>query len=367
MAGEPGTDLLAISWRIPAAVPNRISSGNQDVVIEIELPHQDIIPPARGYKYVKTRNTIDSIPRPRRGDQATLRRRHRPGCPTHTAWSLRSHHQWDRRRRRVQWPSNNDRQSDRPRGTPAPPQRDDWARALYRTRTRQSRPSGLPQTPQCTRLTQPLWLGSSRAVHRIRFVPIPLYGQPRCRGHSGQPTQPPQTVAHRVRAPDPRVVRRDGGRGMEHDTVQGRRSWCRRHKQESLFGGVCLIQAKRYTGVVGLEAVHALTGVMTDHNATTGVLVTTSWFGRASEEFARRNRITLINGAELKHLIMENLHLDVLPGTSPPRQRQHSPRANWGDDRETQSVRRCQAARRPARKLDRCSPLTTTAAVSRAT
>jgi restriction system protein len=46
------------------------------------------------------------------------------------------------------------------------------------------------------------------------------------------------------------------------------------------FGGVCLIQAKRYTGVVGLEAVHALTGVMADHNATTGVLVTTSWFGR---------------------------------------------------------------------------------------
>jgi restriction system protein len=39
---------------------------------------------------------------------------------------------------------------------------------------------------------------------------------------------------------------------------------------------VCLIQAKRYTSVVGLESVHALTGVMTDHNATTGVLVTTS-------------------------------------------------------------------------------------------
>ena len=38
-----------------------------------------------------------------------------------------------------------------------------------------------------------------------------------------------------------------------------------------------------------------------DHNATTGVLVTTSWFGRASEQFANRNRITLINGAELNN------------------------------------------------------------------
>jgi restriction system protein len=63
------------------------------------------------------------------------------------------------------------------------------------------------------------------------------------------------------------------------------------------FGGVCLIQAKRWTGLVGLESVHALTGVMADHNATTGVLVTTSWFGRASEQFAKRNRITLINSS----------------------------------------------------------------------
>jgi restriction endonuclease Mrr len=33
---------------------------------------------------------------------------------------------------------------------------------------------------------------------------------------------------------------------------------------------MCLIQAKRWTGLVGLESVHALTGVMADHNATTG-------------------------------------------------------------------------------------------------
>ncbi len=85
------------------------------------------------------------------------------------------------------------------------------------------------------------------------------------------------------------------------------------------FGGVCFIQAKRWTNLVGLESVHALTGVMSDHNATTGVLVTTSWFGRASEQFAQRNRITLINGAELKSLIKQHLHMDVIPGTTPPR------------------------------------------------
>ena len=96
------------------------------------------------------------------------------------------------------------------------------------------------------------------------------------------------------------------------------------------FGGVCLIQAKRWAGLVGLESVHALTGVMADHNATTGVLVTTSWFGRASEEFAQRNRITLINGAELKHLIKEKLDIDVIPGTSPPRRLRPSDNAQTG-------------------------------------
>lgn len=96
------------------------------------------------------------------------------------------------------------------------------------------------------------------------------------------------------------------------------------------FGGVCLIQAKRWSGLVGLESVHALTGVMADHNATTGVLVTTSWFGRASEEFAKRNRITLINGAELKHLVKEHLNIDVIPGTSPPRRLGASDNAQTG-------------------------------------
>nr|WP_218007988.1 restriction endonuclease [Herbidospora sakaeratensis] len=89
--------------------------------------------------------------------------------------------------------------------------------------------------------------------------------------------------------------------------------------KDMFFGGVCLIQAKRWSGLVGLEAVHALTGVMADHNATTGVLVTTSWFSRTSEQFAHRHRIKLINGAELKHLIKEHLNQDVIPGTTPPR------------------------------------------------
>jgi restriction system protein len=69
---------------------------------------------------------------------------------------------------------------------------------------------------------------------------------------------------------------------------------------------------------------------MADHNAMRGVLVTTSWFGRESETFAQRNRIVLINGAELKRLIKEHLHKDVLPGTYPPRRLRASDNTQTG-------------------------------------
>jgi len=46
---------------------------------------------------------------------------------------------------------------------------------------------------------------------------------------------------------------------------------------DAVFGGMCIIQAKRYRHAVGVEAVRALAGVMEDMHATKGILVTTSW------------------------------------------------------------------------------------------
>jgi restriction system protein len=85
--------------------------------------------------------------------------------------------------------------------------------------------------------------------------------------------------------------------------------------EDPLVGGLCVIQAKRYSKIVGLEAVHALAGVMVDKAATKGILVTTSWFGKASYDFAARTgRMELITGRELKSLLLEHLGLDVLIG-----------------------------------------------------
>ena len=86
--------------------------------------------------------------------------------------------------------------------------------------------------------------------------------------------------------------------------------------EDPIVGGLCIIQAKRYSKIVGLEAVHALAGVMDDKNAAKGVLVTTSWVGKASRDFAARNgsRIEIIEGRHLKSLLRQHLGLDALIG-----------------------------------------------------
>src|SRR5262249_24101822 len=93
--------------------------------------------------------------------------------------------------------------------------------------------------------------------------------------------------------------------------------------EDPLLGGVCVIQAKRYKGVAGTESVRALWGAMEDKHATKGILVTTSWFGSQGRQSAAKHqeRLRLIEGPELKHLLAEHLHLDVRIGLTMPRRR----------------------------------------------
>ncbi|MGW1677284.1 restriction endonuclease [Saccharopolyspora sp. NPDC002376] len=53
------------------------------------------------------------------------------------------------------------------------------------------------------------------------------------------------------------------------------------------MGGLSVIQAKRYTKLVPADAARALWGVMEDKKAGTGVLVTTSYLGKATHDFAK--------------------------------------------------------------------------------
>lgn len=73
MAGDPE----AVEWfvgrvldasRYPRGFPRVYQIAyrpeNRDIVVEFELPPQKVVPVVRGYRYVKTRDAIDPLPRP---------------------------------------------------------------------------------------------------------------------------------------------------------------------------------------------------------------------------------------------------------------------------------------------------------------
>lgn len=77
---------------------------------------------------------------------------------------------------------------------------------------------------------------------------------------------------------------------------------------DPIRGGKFVIQAKRYNNVVGVSAVRDLYGTMINEGAVKGILVTTSYYGPDSWEFVKDKPITLIDGANLVHLMQEHGH-----------------------------------------------------------
>jgi restriction system protein len=77
---------------------------------------------------------------------------------------------------------------------------------------------------------------------------------------------------------------------------------------DPIRGGKIVIQAKRYTNTVGVSAVRDLYGTLLNEGATKGILVTTSDYGPDAYEFAKGKPITLLNGANLLHLLEKHGH-----------------------------------------------------------
>lgn len=75
---------------------------------------------------------------------------------------------------------------------------------------------------------------------------------------------------------------------------------------DPLRGGKIIVQAKRYTNIVGVAAVRDLYGTIVNEGATKGILVTTSDFGSDSVEFAKGKPISLLNGSHLLHLLRKH-------------------------------------------------------------
>jgi restriction system protein len=91
---------------------------------------------------------------------------------------------------------------------------------------------------------------------------------------------------------------------------------------DPIRGGKFVIQAKRYNMVVPVSAVRDLYGTMISEGASKGILVTTSYFGRDSREFAKDKPITLLDGENLVFLFQKhgkNVHIALLPKGDPGR------------------------------------------------
>jgi len=77
---------------------------------------------------------------------------------------------------------------------------------------------------------------------------------------------------------------------------------------DPIRGGKIVIQAKRYTNVVGVSAVRDLYGTVMNEGATKGILVTTATFGPDAYQFANGKPLTLLNGGNLLHLLEKHGH-----------------------------------------------------------
>jgi restriction system protein len=86
---------------------------------------------------------------------------------------------------------------------------------------------------------------------------------------------------------------------------------CVAYDSRPVLGGKVVIQAKRYKHVVGVSAVRDLFGAVHNEGASKGILVTTSHFGKAAFEFASGKPLELINGGNLLYLLKEHAGLEA--------------------------------------------------------
>lgn len=102
--------------------------------------------------------------------------------------------------------------------------------------------------------------------------------------------------------------------GLETRQTQASRDGgvdCVAYDARPILGGKVVIQAKRYKNTVGVTAVRDLYGTMQNEGASKGILVTTSGYGRSSFEFADGKPLELLSGTNLLYLLAEHAGIEA--------------------------------------------------------
>ena len=94
---------------------------------------------------------------------------------------------------------------------------------------------------------------------------------------------------------------------------------CIAYSKESIVGGKYVIQAKRWTRTVQVDAVRDLFGAMDHERANKGILITTSKFAPACYKFAENKPMELIDGSILLDMIQRYTTLKVRIVMPPPK------------------------------------------------
>ncbi len=333
MAGVPDaveeyfTELLALS-QYPPGFPHQYQVAYRpeprELVIEYQLPPGEVIPPERDFRYVKTRREIDKLPRPAREikdlyasvvDQIALR----------TMWECfavpEGHDIVDAVVFNGIVPATN-----RATGQPeelhlisAPASRDTFAGLV------------LDQLDPASCLKHLKAIVSPHPYDLEPVEPVIEFAQAKYRF-----AEPLDALAGIDSRPDllkidwykfENLIRQlFEAMGLEVHVTQSSRDEgidaVAYNKTDIVHQAEILIQAKRYSRCVPANDVRALAGSVEEKRATAGVLVTTAWVGPETKAFAaRNNRLRIIEGGELKHLLAEHLDLDVRIDLGRPRRR----------------------------------------------
>lgn len=284
---------------------------SKQLVVELELPGLEIVPKARAYKYVKTRDEITETARPQRDIKALY-------ASVISQMSLRTLHEVFEadREGQIETVALNGfvNTTDSRTGKPVSPY-------LITVRTTRDAFEELDlqhvDPLQCLKGLQASVSRSPSELAPVRpVVDFNMFDDRFIEESDVLSTldQRPNLMELTPGEFESLITNLFERMGLETRMTQASRDGgvdCVAWDQRPILGGKVVIQAKRYKNTVGVSAVRDLFGTVQNEGASKGILVTTSGYGKASFDFASGKPLELLDGGNLLYLLGEHAGIDA--------------------------------------------------------